>query len=73
MCSWSVSEGSAEDNHVAQRLIDAADAASLPLFAGWRARNPAPQTIPSGRPCSASTYCENTGVPAIWRRCACTD
>ncbi|MBD9725351.1 hypothetical protein PV755_18430 [Streptomyces caniscabiei] len=34
-------------NHLARRLIDAADAASLPLFAGWRAQ-PCPADDPVG-------------------------
>ncbi|MGW3372099.1 SCO6745 family protein [Streptomyces hydrogenans] len=34
-------------NHLAQRLIDAADADSLPLFAGWRAQ-PVPADDPVG-------------------------
>ncbi|QYX82242.1 helix-turn-helix domain-containing protein [Streptomyces akebiae] len=42
-----MSEGSAEDDHLAQRLVDAADAASLPLFAGWRAQ-PCPADDPVG-------------------------
>ncbi|MFI6416400.1 hypothetical protein ACIBG6_03035 [Streptomyces sp. NPDC050842] len=34
-------------NHLAQRLIDAADADALPLFAGWRAQ-PCPEDDPVG-------------------------
>ncbi|MFD3536903.1 hypothetical protein [Streptomyces sp. NPDC058664] len=34
-------------NHLAQRLIDAADADALPLFAGWRAQ-PCPGDDPAG-------------------------
>ncbi|MFF5919719.1 hypothetical protein ACFY8C_15445 [Streptomyces flavochromogenes] len=34
-------------NHLAQQLIDAADAEALPLFAGWRAQ-PCPGDAPVG-------------------------
>lgn len=34
-------------NHLAQRLIDSADADALPLFAGWRAQ-PCPDDDPAG-------------------------